>query len=83
MIPKPKFSTRSRAQFVVGDMERDPSLTCSAACARAGIGLPLFLTMLNRPKHRDLRRRYDVVRHPRAGHDQPIRGQTKMTRWIK
>ena len=82
MIPKPKFSLRSRASFVIADMERDSSLTCSAACILNKIQMPNFLQLIRRPKHKDLGARYDVVRHPFGGREQ-IRGQTRMTNWIK
>ena len=53
MIPKPKFSLRSRASFVIADMERDSNLSCSAACIRNKIQMPNFLQVVRRPKHKD------------------------------
>ena len=78
MIPKPKFSQRSRASFAIMDMERDPSLTASAACEGARIALSSFLALLKRPKHADLTERYDAVKRARGakGYTATIRSDT-------
>ena len=80
-MTKPKFSMRLRALWVCDYMEAE-GLTCTDACARARIPMASFLPMLKRPKHRDLKERYETIKASRAQPDpNPWGGKMDYSRW--
>ena len=61
-MKRPRWSLRARARLALGDMERIPGLSLRQACMAAHIDQSSFYRLIQRPKHEDLKDRFNAIR---------------------